>query len=324
MGHLKKLAAAAWIAAAAAAPFTAAPTMAAGYPEKPVEIIVPFGAGDALDGSARVIADRLKDAMGVPFIVKNIPGAGGGKGTAEANKAAHDGYTLLMGSTGALTARPLIKDPGYKTDDFVPIAQLVESPIGLAVKADSPFKSVKDIVDAAKAAPGKIKYSTPGPGATQHINMEIFAKDQGIKMTHIGGRGGKGAVTKTLSGEVDFVFVGAANYTSLAKAGKLRVIGVAADTRVPYLPDSPTFKEQGYDFTVAVWFGLLTNKGAPQAVVDKLRMEVAKVANTDETRALYKKFNLHEAFLDGAAFQQRIDANVAKHSVVLKEIGLMK
>jgi tripartite-type tricarboxylate transporter receptor subunit TctC len=297
---------------------------AAGYPEKPVEIIVPFGAGDALDGTARVMAERLKETLGVPFIVKNIPGAGGGKGTAEANKAAPDGYTLLMGSTGALTARPLISDAGYKTKDFVPIAQLVEVPIGLAVAADSPFQSVEDIVEAAKKEPGKIKYATPGPGATQHINMEIFAKDQGIDITHIGGRGGKGAVTKALSGEVDFVFVGASNYTSLAKAGKLRVLAVAADQRVPYLPDVPTFKEQGFDFDVAVWFGLLTNNGTPEPVVEVLRGAVAKVANTDETRELYNKFNLNEAFLDGAAFQERIDANVAKHSVVLKDIGLMK
>ncbi|TNE35551.1 MAG: tripartite tricarboxylate transporter substrate binding protein [Alphaproteobacteria bacterium] len=297
---------------------------AAGYPEKPVQIIVPFGAGDALDGTARVIADRLKSALGVPFIVKNIPGAGGGKGTAEANKASHDGYTLLMGSTGALTARPLIKDPGYKTDDFVPIAQLVEAPIGLAVAADSPYKSVKDIVEAAKKSPGSVKYATPGPGSTQHINMEIFAKDEGIKLTHIGGRGGKGAVVKAMSGEVDFVFVGASNYTSLAKAGKLRVLGVAAKDRLPFLPDVPTFKEQGYDFNVAVWFGLLTNKGAPDEVVEKLRKVVAEIANTDKTRELYKKFNLNEAFLDGPDFQKEIDANVAKHGEVLKEIGLIK
>ena len=294
------------------------------YPDKPVQIIVPFGAGDALDGAARVIADQLKKELGVPFIVRNIPGAGGGKGTAEANKASADGYTLLMGSTGALTARPLIRDPGYKTADFVPIAQLVEVPIGLAVAAVSPYNSVKDIVSAAKKISGGIKYSTPGPGATQHINMEIFAKEQGIKMVHIGGRGGKGAVIKTLSGEVDFVFVGASNYTSLAKAKKLRVLAISSDARVPYFQDVPTFKEQGYDFTVAVWFGLLTKNGTPEKVVAKLRDVVAKVANTQKTRSLYKKFNFNEAFLDGEGFQRRIDANVKKHRVVLKEIGLMK
>lgn len=310
---------------AAALLVAAAPAFAlADYPEKPVEIVVPFGAGDALDGAARVIADRLKDDLGVPFVVKNIPGAGGGKGTAEANKAGRDGYTLLMGSTGALTARPLISDAGYVTDDFVPIAQLVEVPIGLAVAADSPHQSLADIVEAAKAGDGAVKYATPGPGSTQHINMEIFAKDQGVSMTHIGGRGGKGAVTKALSGEVDFVFVGASNYTSLAKAGKLRVLGVASPERVGYLPDAPTFREQGFDYDIAVWFGLLTLSGVGDDVVETLRTAVTKVVDTDETRDLYKKFNLNEAYLDGEAFQARIDDNVARHSVVLKEIGLIQ
>lgn len=294
------------------------------YPEKPVEIVVPFGAGDALDGAARVIADRLKDSMGVPFVVKNIPGAGGGVGTAEANKAERDGHTLLMGSTGALTARPLISDAGYTTDDFVAIAQLVEVPIGLAVASDSPYKSVADVVEAAKQGDGTVKYSTPGPGSTQHISMEMFAKDQGVSMTHIGGRGGKGAVTKALSGEVDFVFVGASNYTSLARSGQLRVLGVAAEERVDYLPDAPTFSEQGFDFNVAVWFGLLTHSGVADDIVDKLRKEVAMVADTEETRELYRKLHLTEAFLDGEAFAQRISDNVATHGEVLKDIGLIQ
>lgn len=312
------------IFAASASAFLLAGPVAAKFPEKAIKIIVPFGAGDSLDGTARVIANQLKKELKVPVIVQNIPGAGGGKGTAEAKKAAGDGYTLLMGSTGALTARPLISKPGYKTDDFVPIAQLVDVPIGLAVKAGSKFKSIKDIVAAAKAKPGSIKYATPGPGSTQHINMEIFAKSQGIKMKHIGGRGGKGAITKTLSGEVDFVFVGAPNYTGLAKGGKLQVLAVAANAKVSYLPNVPTFKDQGYKFTVAVWFGLLTGKGTPPAVVKTLRATVKKVATMKSTSALYQKFNFNEVFRDGAAFQKLINANVAKHKVVLKDIGLMK
>tara|TARA_R110000787_G_scaffold16622_22_gene50685 strand:- start:24089 stop:25057 length:969 start_codon:yes stop_codon:yes gene_type:complete len=298
--------------------------MAADYPEKPVKIIVPFGAGDALDASARVIAEQMSAELGVPFPVQNIPGAGGGKGTAEAAKAAGDGYTLLMGSTGAMTARPQISNSGYKTDDFVALAQLVEAPIGVAVKADSPFNSVADIVAAAKAAPGKIKYATPGPGASQHINMEIFAKEQGIKLTHIGGKGGRGAVTKALSGEVDFVFVGASNYSALAKGGKLKVIALGSPERVSYFPDVPTFREQGFAHDFAVWFGLVTNKGAPADVVAKLRAAIAKAATSDKTLKMYATQNLSPAFLDGDAFQQRIDGDAADYGVVLKEIGLIK
>jgi tripartite-type tricarboxylate transporter receptor subunit TctC len=297
---------------------------AAAYPEEPIAIIVPFGPGDAIDGTARVMAEQLSDELGVPVIVKNIDGAGGGKGTAEAAKATPDGYTLLMASTGASTARPLISNVGYTVDDFVPLAQLVEVPIGLAVPAGSEFQSIEDVVQAAKAAPGEIKYSTPGPGSTQHINMERFADEQGIELTHIGGSGGKGAITKALSGEVDFAYVGASNYTSLAEAGQLRVLGVAAPERVSYLPDAPTFREQGYDFDNAVWFGLVTNKGVPEDVVANLRDAIAKLAQSEETQQLYEKFNFNSAYLDGEAFAQRIGENVEMHGKVLKKIGLIQ
>jgi tripartite-type tricarboxylate transporter receptor subunit TctC len=305
----------------------AAPALpvAADFPEKPIAIVVPFGAGDAIDGTARVMADQLSDELGVPVIVKNIAGAGGGKGTAEAAKAEPDGYTLLMASTGATTARPLISaDAGYQTDDFVPLAQLVEVPIGLAVAADSAFQSIEDMIEAAKASPGAVKYATPGPGSTQHINMERFAGEQGIELTHIGGQGGKGAVTKALSGEVDFVFVGASNYTSLADAGKLRVLGIAAPEPVAYLPDAPTFRSEGYDFYVAVWFGLVTNSGTPEETVETLRAAIEKVAQADATQELYQKFNFESAFLDAEAFGERIQENVAMHGEVLKEIGLIQ
>lgn len=295
---------------------------AADYPSRPIKIIVPFGAGDAVDGTARVIAERMKRDLKTPVIVQNIAGGGGAIGLAEAAKADPDGYTLVVGSTGALTARPLISNPGYKTSDFLPLAMLVEVPLGLAVRAESPFKSVKDVVEAAKK--GNVTYSTPAPGTTQHINMSLLAKELGLNLTHVGGKGGKGAVTKALTGEVGFVFVGASNYVPLARAGKLRVLGVTSDKRVPYLPKAPTFKEQGYDLDAAVWFGLLVRKGTPAPIVDKLKAIVAEVTKDQKTKSLYKKFYFTEDYLDSAAFQKRIDANVALHKQVLKDIGLAK
>ncbi|MEX0731239.1 MAG: tripartite tricarboxylate transporter substrate binding protein [Aquisalimonadaceae bacterium] len=294
------------------------------YPSRPVQLIVPFGAGDAIDGTARLMSRRLQEELGVPFVVRNVPGAGGGVGMAEANKADPDGYTLLVASTGAMTARPQISDSGYKTDDFVTIAQLVEVPIGLAVADGSEFESVKDVIAAAKANPGSVKYSTPGPGSTQHLSMERFARDQGIELTHIGGRGGKGAVTKALTQEVDFVFVGASNYTSLSKAGQLRVLGVAAPETVSYLPDAPTFQELGYDFNAAVWFGLVTNRGIADDRLQTLRAAVDKVANSGETQELYGKYNLTPAYLNHDAFTQLIAETVEENAQTLKTIGLIQ
>lgn len=295
---------------------------AAAYPDEPIRIIVPFGPGDAIDGTARVIADRMKAELKVPVVVQNVPGAGGGVGTAEANRAKPDGYTLLMGSTGALTARPIIGKAGYDTADFVPIAQLVDVPIGLAVAANSPYTSLKPLVEAAKAK--ALTYSTPGPGSTQHINMSRFAQENGLQLTHVGGRGGKGAVTKALTGEVDFVFVGASNYTSLEKAGKLRVLAVAAPKRVPYLPQVPTFRDQGYDLDAAVWFGLLVNAGTPQDRIEKLRKTIDRIAQEDETLALYRRLNFTPAYLDNVAFQRQIERNVETHTKVLRDLGMTK
>lgn len=297
---------------------------AADFPSQPVRIIVPFGAGDAVDGTARVIADQLKSDLGVPVIVQNVPGAGGAQGTAEAKKAEPDGHTMLMGSTGALTAAPFISNTGYAASDFEPVAQLVEVPIGLAVSAKSPHQSLDDLMKAGKDSPDGLTYSTPGPGSTQHINMAEFAKKHGIKMTHVGGQGGKGAVTKALTREVDFVFVGASNYTQLANAGQLRVLGIADDSRIDYLPDVPTFKEAGYDFEATVWFGLLVPKGTPADRLERLRNVVAAVAEKPETADLYEKFNFEPAYLDAESFQQRIDTNVASHKSTLEEIGLAR
>lgn len=299
-------------------------TARAQYPERPVQIIVPFGAGDAIDGTARVIAERLREAFGVPFIVRNMAGAGGGVGTAEAAAAEADGHTLLMGSTGALTARPLMADSGYRTEDFVPIAQLVEVPIALAVGARSPYGSLAELFDAAAAAPGAIKYSTPGPGSTQHVSMELFADEHGIELVHIGGGGGTGAVTKALSGEVDFAFVGASNFTSLAEAGQLRVLGVASRERVDYLSEAPTFAEQGYDFESSVWFGLLVRAGTPEAITARLAEAVAEVARADATRELYRRFNFNDAYLDPEQFAARIAEAVESNRIALEAMGLAR
>ncbi|AQZ53869.1 tripartite tricarboxylate transporter substrate binding protein [Martelella mediterranea] len=310
-------------AACALAALMLAPAAArAEYPEKPVQIIVPFGAGDAIDGTARVIARQLQNYFGKPFIVRNVDGAGGSVGTLEAAKAPADGYTLLIASTGALTARPIMAEAGYQTDDFIPLAELVETPIAVAVAADSPLNSISDIVEKAKSE--DVTFSTPGPGSSQHVSMSDFADQQGIELTHISGQGGKGAVTKALSGEVDFSFVGAPVYKSLAQAGQLKVIGLAADEEVDYLPGAKTFKAQGFDFTASVWFGLVTRKGTPDDVIAKLDAALKEIAASDELAELYSKFSYTDAFRDSAGFAAVIEASSAQNRKVLTELGLAK
>ena len=307
----------------AAATLTLVATAAqAQWPSETIRIIVGFGAGDAIDGTARVIGDRMAEELGVPVVVVNIPGAGGARGLVEAANADADGHILVMGSTGALTARPLFSDAGYTPDSFAAITQLTEVPLGVAVAADSPYADLDALL--AAAAEGGLSYATPAPGSTQHINMEAFAAAQGLTLTHVGGRGGQGAITKALSGEVDFVFVGASNYTALAQSGDLRVLAVTAAERLSYLPDAPTFAELGHDLVAAVWFGLLAPAEVPADVLATLRDTIGTIAMEPATIEQFRRFNFEPAVLDADTFQARIDDDVARHGQILTDIGLIE
>ena len=292
------------------------------FPKNPIRIIVPFAPGDAIDNTARVMAERMRKVLNVPVIVQNIAGGGGSQGIAEAAKAPADGYTLAMVSTGALTAGPLISDSGFVPADFVPLAQLVENPLAVAVPESSPMKSMADLVTAAKAK--KLSYATPSPTTKQRISMTQFAKDQGFELTHVSGQGGTGAALKALSGEVDFVFTAAPVFIPMVKGGKLRVLAMGADERVPYMADVPTFKELGYATPDRLWFGLLVRAGTPADVVKRLEDAVRDAASQPETKAMYERLNFTDAYLDGPAFQKVIDANITNHKAILDDLGLLK
>ena len=302
-----------------ALPFTAS---AAKFPTKPIRIISPFAAGDAIDNTARVMAERMRTILNVHVIVQNIPGGGGAVGLAEAAKAAPDGYTLAIASTGALTAGPLITDSGFSPSDFTPLARLVTLPLAVAVNDKSPYKTLKDIVEAAKTK--EISYSTPGASTKQRIVMTQFAKDNGLKLIHIAGKGGTDAATKAMTGEVDFVFTALPVFENLARAGKLKVLAVAADKRADYMPAVPTFKEEGYPTLDSLWFGLLVRKGVPADAMAALENAIRDAVSQEETRQLYAKLRFTDSYLDGPGFAKVIEANLENHKVVLKEIGLIK
>jgi len=298
------------------------PVHAQEFPSGPVRIIVPFEAGDAIDGTARLLADIMADEFGSPVIVQNIPGGGGAAGTAEALRSPADGQTLLMASTGALTARPILSTSGYQTSDFKPIANLVDQPIGLAVAASSPYQTLGELVEAAKAE--TLSYSTPAPGSTQHVSMADFASKNGLTLNHVGGQGGRGAITKALTGEVDFAFVGASNYIGLAEGGQLRILGVASPERLAFLSDAPTFKEAGFDFNASVWFGLVVPQQTPEGPTEALRETVEKVAQSGKAAELYQKLNFEPNYMAADAFQTRIDESVEQNRRILTALGLVQ
>ncbi len=253
------------------------------YPTKPVKIIVPFPPGGTSDAMGRMLADELSKILKQPFIVDNIAGAGGIVGTDRASKMTPDGYTLIQTGVGqSAVAHGL--DPNIKYNsmtDFIHISQVNSGPNVLVVNPATPYKSVKDVVDYAKANPGKLDYGFTH-AASGHMAMELFKQTTGINMTGISYRGGGPMLTDLLGGTIPMMFINQDAALPYVRAGKLRAIAVSSAQRNPLYPDVPTIAESGYKgFEALSWSGLSAIKGTPQPIVDKLEAAIAQAMKSD-------------------------------------------
>ena len=255
---------------------------AAAYPSKPIRLIVPFTTGTSIDILARVVAQRLSEDFGQQAFVENRPGAGGIIGTEMGARAAPDGYTLTMAASGAFAVNPslyskLSYDP---TRDFAPIATLALVPQVLVTGATSEFKTVKELVDAAKKKPGTIAYASLGSGTTSHLTMEIFRTTAGIELIHVPFKGTGEAQTQLLGGQVQIMFDPIPATRPNIVAGKLRALGIATTTRSPFLPDVPTLAESGFPgFEAVGWVGIAAPLNTPPAIIAKLNAEMNAMLN---------------------------------------------
>lgn len=246
---------------------------------KPLRIVVPFTPGGSTDILARALAPKLSQALGQNVIVDNKPGAGGSLGAGEAAKAEPDGHTLLMGHIGTLGVNPSMypKLPYDALKSFVPVAFVARVPNVLVVNAASPIRSLKDLVEAARARPGRLTYSSGGNGSAAHITFEFLKLKAKIFMLHIPYRGTAPSVTDVLAGVVDCTFTGAPALIPHVKSGRLRALAVSSPQRIAVLPDVPTVAESGYPgFEADQWYGLVAPAGTPAAVVARLNAEVNK------------------------------------------------
>jgi tripartite-type tricarboxylate transporter receptor subunit TctC len=257
------------------------------YPSKPIRIVVPFSPGGAVDGPTRVVAQELAKRLKQQVIVDNKPGAGATIGSGEVAKAAPDGYTLLLASqTNAISATLYPKLPFAPVDDFVGISLLGREPGVLVVHPATPFKTVADLVAAAKAKPGELNFASSGNGSGQHLFMAQMMAMAGIKLTHVPYRGSGQATTDLLAGTVSVAMPGTAGMVGHIKAGKLRPLATSGKTRSPQLPDVPTLAESGLPgFAAYVWMGLLAPKGTPPAIIERLHRELKTVLASSEVKA---------------------------------------
>ncbi|WP_096696704.1 tripartite tricarboxylate transporter substrate binding protein [Polaromonas sp. AER18D-145] len=294
------------------------------YPGKPVKIIVPFAAGGPADNYARFIAQRLQDSLGQSFVVDNRPGAGSIIGTDMVAKAAPDGYTLLMMSNTHTVNETLIPaKPFQLMRDFVAVAPVNYSDLVLVANPALPASTLKDLVQQAKARPGKLNYASSGPGTPYHMAGELFKSMADVYLVHIPYRGSSGARTDVIGGQVDVMFDAVTTMAEQIKAGKVKAIATTGRTRSDVLPDVPTMNEAGVPgYEATIWLGLMAPRGTPKAVVDRLNEAVSKIASQPEVKQLWVKQGAVPLLMTPEVFDKYMRDDIAKWSRVIKTAGI--
>jgi tripartite-type tricarboxylate transporter receptor subunit TctC len=290
--------------AAAGAALAAA---AADYPTKPIRLIVPYPPGAGTDGTARIVAEALGSRLGQQVVVENKPGASGTIGTDYVAKSPADGYTLLWTSTDSMTAVPALrpKMPYKVPDDFSYIAKFAETGMSLVVSAKLPVTSVAELIAYARANPGKVTYGTSGVGGSPHLATLLFDKYAGVTMTHVPYKGVAPALTDLLGGQIDFALLTPITIVPFLGSDKMRIIGITAASRHPLLPNAPTMIEVGLpQATATVWYGLFGPAKLPPLVMERLRKEIAAVADTPAVRDKMAAAGLQMAAQYGEDFEK--------------------
>ena len=282
------------------------------WPAKPIRLVVPYPPGGLIDNMARLLAPRLSQELGQPVVIDNKPGAGGNVGAAEAARAAADGYTLLMASPPLTISPALYSALPYKPEQIAPIALLGRVPNVLIVKAGG-TSSVTQLIDKARAQPGRLNYASNGNGTSLHLSAELFKSSTNTFITHLPYRGAAAGITAVLAGEVDIMFDNLPSAIGQIQAGTLKALAVTTTRRSKALPDVPTLVESGLaDFDVSAWFGLAAPVGTPAAVMMRLEQALDKVGRQPEVTAAMLRQGAEPAFMDSKTMATFWAADAAK------------
>jgi len=266
--------------------FFASSAFAQSYPTKNIRLVVPYAAGGTSDILARAIGPKLTEAWGQPVIVENKPGANGNVGAEFVARSAPDGYTLLLTSNGHTLNSLIYSTPGYDWQkDFVPVMEITEGPVVIVTQANSPYKTLKDVIDAARAKPGALSYAHGGLGLPPHIAMEMLNQAANVEIANIPYKGAGPALTDTLGGQVPLAILSLAGATPHIEAGRLRALASSGAARWPTLPNVPTIAELGYpDVVYLNWQGVFAPAGTPPDIVARLQKEISAVLAEPEVK----------------------------------------
>jgi tripartite-type tricarboxylate transporter receptor subunit TctC len=298
---------------------------AADYPAKPIRLIVPFPPGGTLDVVARGLSPQLAADLGQPIVIENRAGANGAVAYEFVSRAAADGYMLLIGGGTALAPHPAIlqKLPYDPAKAFIPVAMLATFPSVLIANPSFPANSVEELVAAAKSAPGKITYRTPGTGNPNHLVAEWFQSATGITMVHAPYKGAALVVTDVVGGHIPIGFVLLPGALTQMRSGKLKALGVAAPQRVAAAPDVPTMGEAGVPaLDLADWSGILVPAGTPASIVARLNESVTKVVNSPEIRKRWIEQGIEPRTATPAELATRVKSDIAKWNRIVEQAGI--
>jgi tripartite-type tricarboxylate transporter receptor subunit TctC len=297
------------------------------YPNRPIKMIVPLAAASAVDVAARIVTQKMADNMGQQIVILNQPGASGLIGAEQVARAEPDGYTIGGFNDSVMTMVPNLhsKMPWDILKDFEPVSLVATVEWGLIASNKTGYKTAADLIAAAKAAPGKIDYSSGGPGSPQHLAMAMFASEAGISLTHVPYKGATQAAMDVAGGQIPVGFQGLGTVAALVRSGQVKLLGVTTKERLPQFPDVPTVSESGLPgFFFNSWFTILTPAGTPKDIVARLNAEVLKALADPEIRHKLEELGFTVRGSSAEELDNMTRAQFAKYARVIKEMGIAK
>ena len=294
------------------------------YPSRPIRFVMAYPPGGSSDVLARPIANEMSKGLGQPVLLEYKPGAGSTIGADFTAKSPPDGYTIVLLLTAhAVNATLMPKLPYDTIRDFAPITLAAVAPLVVEVNAQSPIRTLRELIDAAKSSKGKLNYASAGPGNTSHLAVELFKMTVGVDMTHVPYKGSGPAITAILGREVDLMFDSIGSSLPHIQAGKFRAIAVTTATRAPVLPDVPTVQEAGVPgFDVSVWYGVFAAAGTPQPIVQKLNAEIIRAMNVPEVKERIEASGYQVVGSTPAQLDAHVKSEITRWARVVKVAGV--
>ena len=303
---------------------TPLPASASDWPQRAIRVVVGFPPGGTTDIMSRVVAAPLQKALGQPVVVENKPGASGNVATSEVIRAAADGYTFMVAPISVQTANPFLFKPTLNpARDLKPLTTLGFAQLYLVAKKDLPVKSATDVVQLAKAQPGKLSYGSGGPGTQMHLVGELFKQQAGVDVVHIPYRGAAPALQDLMAGQIDYYFDPASGFGHI-REGRANLLAVTGKQRSPFFPDTPTLAEVGVDgVELGNWFGVFAPAATPDAIVTRVREALVAAIADEGVKRRFADLGAEAIALDGAAFQETLDSETQVLSALIKSRNIV-